>query len=197
MRSGLRSIYFLGRIVFLSAAALCAGFVCFSVGAQSGAVDLEGRNVDPLKVTDGKAVVLVFVRTDCPVSNRYAPEIRRLSAKYEKSAAFWLVYPDRKESSEQIRKHLQEYSYAIPALRDPQRSLVKESQAQVTPEVAVFDTMHRLEYHGRIDDLYQDLGRARPVATTHELDEAITAVLNGKTPPVNQPGVGCYISDMN
>src|SRR5207253_9122812 len=62
--------------------------------------------------------------------------------------------------------------YKLPALRDPQHALVTQAQVQVTPEAAVFDANHHLLYHGRIDDLYQDFGRARPAATTHELDDA-------------------------
>ncbi len=96
-----------------------------------------------------------------PGSNRYAPAIQRISAKYEGRAAFWLAYPDSSESAEKIRQHEREYNYKLPALRDPQRVLVKLAQVRVTPEVAVFDTSRHLAYHGRIDDWYQDLGRAR------------------------------------
>jgi hypothetical protein len=54
-----------------------------------------------------------------------------------------------------------------------------------------------LIYHGRIDNLFEDFGRARPAATTHELDEAIQAALDGKEAPnASVPGVGCYISDL-
>ena len=95
--------------------------------------------MDPLKSAGGKVVVLVFVRTDCPVSNRYAPTIQKLSASLAGKVAFWLVYPSKAESAEMIRKHELEYGYKIPALRDPQHLLVKESQVEITPEVAVFD----------------------------------------------------------
>ena len=74
-----------------------------------------------------------------------------------------------------IRKHDDEYGYKIIALRDPEKVLVKESEAQITPEAAVFDARGRLVYHGRIDNLYADIGRARTIATTHELEDAIEA----------------------
>jgi len=139
--------------------------------------------------------VLIFVRTDCPISNRYAPQIQRISSEYGTKVALWLVYPSRTSTAEKIRQHEHEYGYKLPALRDPQHALVTRAQIQVTPEAAVFDGNHRLLYHGRIDDLYQDFGRARPAATTHELDDAIQAALTGKTPPPNTPGVGCFITD--
>ncbi|MHB8503782.1 MAG: thioredoxin domain-containing protein, partial [Candidatus Acidiferrales bacterium] len=90
-----------------------------------------------------------------------------------------------------------EYGYKIPALRDPQQVLVKKSQAQITPEVAVFDANRHLVYHGRIDNLYEDVGRARTVATTHELEDAIEAALGGKSLAAGTVhAVGCYISDL-
>ena len=83
------------------------------------------------------------------------------------------------------------------ALRDPQHILVKQSQARITPEAAVFDADRRLVYHGRIDNLYEDFGRARKTATTHELDDAIQAAINGKSMNAQAtPAVGCYISDL-
>ena len=157
---------------------------------------LDGTATDPLQKSPLKVVVLVFVRTDCPISNRYAPAIQRISVKYEGKAVFWLVYPDKSESAGKIRQHEREYNYTLPALRDPQRVLVKLAQARVTPEVAVFDASRHLAYHGRIDDLYQDLGRARHAPTTHELEDAIQAVLDGHAPPASAPGVGCFISDL-
>src|SRR5580700_7873391 len=174
-----------------------ASFAGTSLGARNTAFDLAGNAVDPLKSGGGKIVVLVFVRTDCPVANRYAPRIQKLSEEHAAKAAFWLVYPSKAESAEMIRKHEREYGYKIPALRDPQHVLVKESQVQITPEVAVFDASKRLVYHGRIDNLYEDIGRARSTATTHELEDAIFAALTGKSLAVDAThGVGCYISDL-
>lgn len=165
--------------------------------AQETAFDLAGKPADPFKAAAGKAVVLIFVRTDCPVSNRYAPTIQKLSAAKAGKAAFWLVYPSKAESAEAIRKHDQQYGYQISALRDPQHVLVKESRAQVTPEAAVFDSSRRLVYHGRIDDLYVDMSRARSAPTTHELADAIQAAISRKSLAADtKPGVGCYISDL-
>ena len=65
------------------------------------------------------------------------------------------------------------------------------------PESAVFDGHGALRYHGRIDDLYIAFGRSRRAPTTHDLDDALIAVLAGK--PVThdaRPAVGCYIADL-
>jgi hypothetical protein len=168
------------------------------IGVGEGtAVDLDGTVVDPLKASSGKIVVLIFVRVDCPISNRYSPTIQKISRQYAGRVAFWLVYPDRSESAEQIRKHEKEFGLELPAVRDVQRSLVAESHAETTPEAAVFDANRKLIYHGRIDNLFEDFGRARTAATTHELDDAIHAAIDGKeVANASVPGVGCYISDL-
>jgi hypothetical protein len=181
--------------VSLSTAALLVLTLPSLLTAQKTALHLDGTPADVLLEAAGKPVVLIFVRTDCPISNRYGPVIQRIGSEYSAQVALWLVYPNKTASAEKIRRHEREYGYKLPALRDPQHALVTLAQVQVTPEAAVFDSKHRLLYHGRIDDLYQDFGRARPAATTHELDDAIQAALSGKTPPPNTPGVGCYIAD--
>jgi hypothetical protein len=186
----------------ISAAALCLGcFLAVPTFPQSthgdSAENLEGRPVDPIGTGAGRAVVLLFVRTDCPISNRYAPTIRALSEKFRGKVLFWLVYPDAAESAARIRTHLEEFQYFIPALRDIHHSLVKRAQATITPEVAVFDGSGKLGYHGRIDNWYEDFGRSRRAPTTHELEDAIRNTLDGKpTVPDHAGAVGCYISDL-
>ncbi len=175
--------------------------VCVACLAQPGygqtAVDLAGKHVDPLRDGSGKVVVLVFLRSDCPISNRYAPTIQQISTRYSGQAAFWLVYPDKKASVASIREYSQDYGYKLPALRDPQQVLVERSRVQVTPEVAVFDARSQLVYHGRIDNWYEDFGRPRSAPTTHDLDDAIRATLSGKPPALGvTDAVGCYISDL-
>ena len=52
-----------------------------TVKASSSALtvfDLAGHVLDPFDATDAKAIVFIFISADCPISNRYAPEIRRV-----------------------------------------------------------------------------------------------------------------------
>jgi len=165
--------------------------------AQQGAVDLSGRTVNPLQASSGKVVVLIFVRRDCPISGRYAPTIQRLSSEHQRDTHFYLVFPDKSDSSAEIRKYLEDFRYSIPAVRDPQHVLVKLAHAQFTPEAAVLDRKGALVYHGRIDDLYVSFGHARSAPTTHELQDAIGSALAGRPPShVEVAGIGCYIADL-
>jgi len=165
--------------------------------AAQAALDLDGKRVNPLNSNAGRPVILVFVQEDCPVSRRYAPTIQQISDEHQKTARFYLIFPDKSESPSDIRKYLSEFHYSIPGLRDPEHALVKKAHVQVTPEAAVFDGKGVLVYHGRIDNLYQSYGHARSAPTTHELEDAIQATLAGRAPSNKEvAGVGCYISDL-
>jgi thiol-disulfide isomerase/thioredoxin len=161
------------------------------------AFDLDGKSIDPIKSSQGKIAVLIFVRTDCPISNRYAPLLQRLNESYSAKAKFWLVYPDKKATAQEIADHLKQFHYSISPLRDPHHSLVKLAAASITPEAAVFDSQGRLLYHGRIDNWYEEAGRSRIAATTHELQNVLEAAISGKPSPLaTAPAIGCYISDL-
>ncbi len=169
------------------------------LGAESPILsDLDGRAIDPLAAADVEATVFVFVRTDCPISNRYAPEVRRLRESFERRGiAFWLVYVDPGEGADAVRAHLREHDYGVEALRDSEHRLVDLAGARVTPEAAVFGPDRELLYSGRIDDRYSGFGQSRPRATVRDLERALIAILSGKKPsPSRTDAVGCYISDL-
>jgi len=165
--------------------------------AVASAVDLDGRAIDPFANSDAKAIVLIFVSTDCPIANRYAPEIQRLDAPYRpQKVAFWLVYADPTEGPQKVRKHLKEYRHQTPALRDPHHRLVDLSGAKKTPDAAVFAPGKKRVYLGRIDDRYTDYGKSRNSASQHNLSDAIDAVLAGQPVKVAATEtIGCYIPD--
>src|SRR5450755_2055472 len=88
-----------------------------------------------------RARVLIFVRTDCPITNRYAPELQRLAQEFSsRGAGFWLVYPDPATTAQSIDRHLAEFHFPGTVLRDPRHSLVKLAHATTAPEAAVFDS---------------------------------------------------------
>src|SRR5882762_6125712 len=170
MGEGLHTLRVFSRFV-VAIVLLCTALVV-STNSQGLAIDLAGKQFDPFRAAPGKVVVLIFVRTDCPISNRYAPMIQQLGTDRVDRAAFFPVYPSRKETAKAIRRHLKEFGYTLAAIRDPQHILVKQSAAQITPETAVFNAKGQLVYHGRIDNLFEDFGHTRKQATTHELADA-------------------------
>jgi len=161
-------------------------------------LDLQGNVRDPFPPNDVKATVFVFVNSTCPISNRYAPEMKRLHGRFAaQDVLFWLVYPDPDETADSIRKHMGEYQYPFDALRDPKHAFVKRTGVRVTPEVAVFDRNRQLVYHGRIDNRFVDFGKERPAATERDLEQVLEAIVVGKpAPKLSAPGVGCYIAQL-
>ncbi|MEW6320705.1 MAG: tetratricopeptide repeat protein [Acidobacteriota bacterium] len=166
-----------------------------TAGAQ-GPVDLDGRPLDPLEPQRGiAATVLLFTATDCPISNRYAPEVVRLRDAFaSRGVRFHLVYANAAETPGAIRAHAARFEYGLSIVRDPAHVLVAQAGASITPEAAVFDASGQLRYRGRIDDRYVDFGVDRPAPTRRDLADALAAVLDGR--PVAEPvtrAVGCFI----
>ena len=143
-----------------------------------------------------KATIVYFVTHDCPISNRFMPEIRRICDQYSSQGARCLMaYVDPTVSADKIREHRQTYENDVPAVHDLQHALVDLADASVTPEAALFDRSGGLAYRGRINNFYADLGKPRRQATQHDLRDALDELLAGKA--VSQPrtqAVGCFIS---
>ncbi|MFO1457952.1 MAG: redoxin domain-containing protein [Verrucomicrobiota bacterium] len=165
------------------------------VTSCKGVTDLEGRAQCPFSEKGLRALVLIFVSIECPICNRYAPEIQRLENQFSKQGVkFWMVQPSMDESVDQTRRYLSEYGYAFGWLRDPLQSLVRRAEVRVTPEAVVFTPDGKVVYRGRIDDRHAALGKARPAPTRRELNDALEAVLAGRPVSVtNAPAVGCTI----
>lgn len=142
-----------------------------------------------------KAVVIMFIGNDCPISNAYSPEINRLCREFgPKGVQFLLVYADADLDRNAAQQHAADYGYCCPVILDPEMTLVRWIGATVKPEAAVLSVKGQLLYRGRINDLYPEVGKKRPRPTTHDLRDAIEAVLAGKEVRVPRTrAVGCDI----
>ncbi len=159
----------------------------------------DGTAVLTLAPPGKKLLVLFFVASDCPVSNRTFPEMRRVRQAFEPSGvAVWYVYPDQGEEANTVRAHQQAYDAGGAALLDSSGRLARLAQARVTPEVAVLvpdaSAGWKPIYTGRVDDRFVRLGLERPAATEHFAERVLTAALHGA--PIEKPTgmpVGCGI----
>jgi hypothetical protein len=99
------------------------------------------------------------------------------------------------ESAPTIREHLAAFRLPIEAVRDPAHALAQRCGVKTTPQAAVFLSEDKtLAYSGRIDDRYVDYGVSRAAPTTHDLEDALEAVLADRTIAVAKtPAVGCPI----
>jgi hypothetical protein len=79
---------------------------------------------------------------------------------------------------EPMRQRAQERGFDFPYVRDDSQETTRALGARFTPEVFVFDAERKLRYHGRIDDNHRD----PQAATSHDLNDALVALLSGQSP---------------
>ena len=158
-------------------------------------VDLRGNPIRELAGPGVRVVVLIFAATDCPISNRYVPEIARLNKEFSSQGVrFWWVFPNLSDNADVVSQHNKDFAIHENSLLDISQATTHRANATITPEAAIFTADMREVYHGRIDDRYLGIGQERPQASRHDLELAISAALAGK--PVPQPGgpsIGCSI----
>jgi hypothetical protein len=166
--------------------------------AAEAFMDLQGATHYPLDTRGARAVVLLFISTDCPIANYYATEINALVKDNQKRPVrFFLIHADPELTPEAARKHAATYGFPCPVLIDRKHRLVKAAGVTVTPEAAVFTPEGKVAYRGRIDDTYADLGKRRVAPNRRDLRDALTAVLAGR--PVAEArttALGCPIPDL-
>lgn len=156
-------------------------------------LDGEGRQHTADAWKDKKAVVLIFLGTECPVSNGYSSEYRRLATTYGgKNVLFYGVHPDPDVTAGIATKHAAEFRLPFPVLLDSAQKVALQAGVKVVPEAVILSPKGQVQYRGRIDDLYTPEGTRREEPKRRDLEEALKAVLAGKAPAVSQTvAFGC------
>ncbi|HMG85274.1 MAG TPA: redoxin domain-containing protein [Terracidiphilus sp.] len=177
-------------------------FLALSCGlahsAEPYGVDLQGKPVQKLAGPDTKFVVLMFAASDCPICNRYAPEIARLDHEFaSRGVRVWWVFPNPEDTASIVARHNQEFAIKERTVLDSRQTLVHLAHITVTPEAAIFRVdgqgMHQI-YRGRVDNRYMAIGNERPLPDHHDLELALAAaVANEPVPKSTGPAVGCSV----
>jgi peroxiredoxin len=146
-----------------------------------------------------QATVLLFVATECPNSNTYAPVFARLHREYSARGVLFLsVYSDPADNTAAVQKHDAEYQIPYSGLLDPGHTLALETGARSTPEAVILSPAGEVLYRGRVDDRFVDFGKTRFQPAHEDLREALDQVLSGQ--PVKNPVtkvLGCAIPGVN
>jgi peroxiredoxin len=195
MKRGLFAEVFMGR--WLVGVLLAAAVPAFAAPVAVGDIlvpfslkNYDGRDVSLSSYNGKKAVVLIFMATQCPVSNSYNSRMVALSTEYSpKGVAFVGLNANKQESVAEIAEHAKAHGFAFPILKDDGNVQADAFGAQVTPEAYVYDGAWKLRYHGRIDDDMR--GTA---IKSQDLRNALEAVLAGRDVPVAETkAFGCSI----
>ncbi len=157
-----------------------------------GWVTTEGTYFDPF-LPKKQPSVLLFILADCPIANKFAPEISRIMKLYESNGVhFTVVHVDTNLSPEAAKRHAKEYGLDCTLVLDPTHSLAKRAGATVSPEAVVIAEKGQIVYRGRIDDRAVDYGKFRPEPKQLDLRVTLDLVLMGKPVKVlRTKAVGC------
>jgi len=156
----------------------------------------NGHECNPYEFNESKVIVVMFTCNHCPYVQAYENRLIELQKDFAGRGVTFIAinandeinYPE--DSFENMVKRAKEKGYNFPYLRDKTQSVARSFGASYTPEVFVFDQERKLQYHGRIDDNWQE-----PLKVTkHHLREAIESLLTGKA--IDRPdtqAIGCTV----
>ncbi len=156
--------------------------------------DLEGKNVSLTDFKSSKAIVLMFISTQCPVSNDYNARMAAISNEYSgKGVTFLGINSNKAEDVAEIKDHAAKNGFKFSILKDKGNVVADQLAASFTPEIYVLSPDLKLLYHGRIDDK-----RRVDEVTTSDLKNALDEILTGKPVSVAKTkAFGCTIKRVN
>jgi peroxiredoxin len=139
---------------------------------------------------NSKAIVIMFIATECPVSNAYNERMENLYNEYKnKGVSFIAINSNKAESVSMIKDHAKEHNLTFTILKDEKNVIADKFGASVTPEIYVLNQKFEVLYHGRIDD-----SRREQDVKSEDLKQAIDEILQGKSVSVPKTkAFGCTI----
>jgi mono/diheme cytochrome c family protein/peroxiredoxin len=155
---------------------------------------LDGKSIAVTSIKDKKAIVVVFLSFECPVSNDYSTTLTALHKEFaDKGVAFVAVAPNEEDAAA-VKKSAGEFKLPFPVYIDPKSETVDAFKATATPEAFLLDHNYVLRYRGRIDNAYSARLKKNVTTTDFDLKTAIEATLSGKDVPVPvTKAVGCPV----
>ncbi len=157
---------------------------------------VDGQTHSLADYDNKEVLVIVIMCNHCPYVQAVEDRLIQLQEKFIKRNVQFvginpndgIKYPD--DNFENMVKRAKAKGYNFPYLRDEDQSIARKYQAQCTPDIYVYDKERGLCYHGQIDDNWQEQDKV----TSHDLNDAIEALLAGEKPSSNQhPSMGCSI----
>jgi peroxiredoxin len=184
----------IAALFFLSAIAFSADPKSLKIGDDAPSFTLknyDGKEYSlPKVLKENKFAVLMFMSTQCPVSNGYNDRMEQLYEEYSKQGVAVIgINANKEEDMASIAAHAKKHGFKFPILKDERNKVADLYGAQVTPETYVMAPSGKLVYHGRIDD-----SQKAEKVKSHDLADALTKLLAGKEPAIAQSkAFGCSI----
>ena len=157
---------------------------------------IDGKTYTLTSFADKKALVVIFMCNHCPyvqacwdrliaLQKEFGPQGVQLVGINSNDAT---AYPN--DRFELMKEFAAKKGHNFPYLCDASQEVAKVYGAVCTPDIFVYDETRGLAYHGRLDDNWKEPEKV----TRRELAEALTALVEGKKPAIEQqPSMGCSI----
>ena len=144
--------------------------------------DVNGKEYSLTDFSDSKAIVVMFLATQCPIVHDYAKRVSEISKEYtEKGFTFVGINSNKQEDIEEIIGYSEKNNFDFVMLKDWNNVIADQFKASFTPEIYVVSTDLELLYHGRIDE-----DRKGENIKHHELRSTLDAILAGEEVPVKK-----------
>jgi len=170
-----------------------------SIGQSAPDFDLpgvDGKKYSLANFKAAKVLVVAFWCNHCPYVIGSEDRMAKFVADYvNKGVAVVAINSNETDnhpgdSFPNMVERAKEKGYRFPYLRDESQSVATKYGALRTPHFYVFDSARTLRYTGRMDDNPRNPGKQ----TTHDLRDAVDAVLAGKKPEVELTNpIGCNV----
>lgn len=158
------------------------------------ATDGKTYSLDSFK--DCRLLVVVFSCNHCPYVVGSEELMKAFALKYApKGVGMIAINANETEghptdSFEHMQQRAREKDLPYAYARDDSQAVALAYGALRTPHFYVFDEERKLRYTGRMNDNPKDASLAK----THELVDAVEALLAGRTPPVEVTNpIGCNV----
>lgn len=157
---------------------------------------VDGKMYSLASFKDAKILVVVFSCNHCPYVIGSEDRMNRFYADYSPRGVAMVAINSNEtkdhptDSFEHMVQRAREKGFKFPYLRDETQEVARAYGALRTPHFYVFDEQRVLRYTGRMDDNPRNPGMEK----THELRDAVDALLAGRKPPVEVTNpIGCNI----
>lgn len=150
------------------------------------------------KILSDSIEVVVFLSETCPICRQSIKTLNKLAEKYTTlGVAFTGVFPNTYISTAETRMAFaRKYKITFPLIPDPGYKIMDALQASITPEVFIRHiTSGKVLYQGKIDNMFEEVGKRRQVVTRNYVEDALIHILQGRNPDIAYTdAIGCFIT---
>ena len=144
----------------------------------------DGKNYTLTDCKDAKALLIIFMCNHCPYVKPKLETIKQLQAKFKDRGLIVIGINsndpnyDPDDDFKSMQRIVQEQEFNFVYGVDETQDIAHAYGAECTPDPFLFDAEQKLVYQGRFDDALNPGN----TPTTHDMEDAIEAVLQGKKP---------------